>query len=112
MAPNEESQYNIKFNQPITWQATRQIPVAELLKRLSSLAQELSSIEQEQLNLESLDVFAKQLKSQQLLSHKDRGVRAWTAHCLVDVFRLYVPNAPFTETELKVRGDPSKSRSN
>jgi hypothetical protein len=45
---------------------------------------------------------AKALASEQLLGHKDKGVKAYTACCAVDVLRLCAPTAPFTQKELKV----------
>lgn len=102
MAPQQNGLHRLRFNQPLTWKAGRQIPLSELLKRLSSLGQELRDYEQEDVVRDTIDSTAKELASQQLLSHKDRGVKAWTAHCLVDVLRLYAPDAPYTPAELKV----------
>lgn len=102
MAPTQGVSPQLQFNQALTWKAGRQIPVAELLKRLSSLGTELKNADQDNFERGSLDITAKELASPQLLSHKDRGVRAWTAHCLADVFRIYAPEAPYTAKELKV----------
>ena len=46
---------------------------------------------------------AKELITPALLLHKERGVKAYIACCLVDILRLYAPEAPYTERELKVR---------
>ena len=92
----------LQFDQPLTWKAGRQIPLTELLKRLSTLGTEIQIAKQEEFDATSLDKTAKELVSPQLLAHKDRGVKAWTAHCLVDVLKLYAPDAPYTPTELKV----------
>lgn len=102
MAANDDFHDQLQFNQPLTWKAGRQIPVADLLKRLTTLGLEIKSKEQEEFDTTSLNAVAKQLASPQLLSHRDRGVRSWTAHCLVDVFRLYAPDAPYGTSELKV----------
>lgn len=59
-------------------------------------------MDQEETERESLTGVAKELVSPNLLAHKDKGVRAWTAHCLVDVLRLCAPNAPYTGPQLKV----------
>ena len=45
---------------------------------------------------------SKELADPQLLQHKDKGVRAWVACCAVDVLRLCAPDAPFTESQLRV----------
>ena len=103
MAGSSGGLYHLQFDRPLNWKAGRQIPVNDLLKRLSSLGNELKSIGQEEFVTETLSTTAKELASTQLIAHKDRGVRAWTAHCLVDVLRLYAPDAPYTTPELKVR---------
>lgn len=92
----------LRFKQELNWRAGRPIAVAELLRRLESLARELQSYEQDEVAVESLQTAAKELASQQLLSHKDKGVKALTASCLVDIFRLCAPNAPYTQQQMKV----------
>lgn len=78
--------------------------MGELLKRLQELAHELGEMEQEEDEdaKQSFTKIAKDLSSEQLLAHKERGVRAWTACCAVEVLRLCAPDAPFSERELKV----------
>ena len=94
----------LKFNQSLSWRAGRPIPVAELLKRLQSLANEMKDMDQEEDEpiKASLGRIAKELADQQLLGHKDQGVRAWVACCAVDVLRLCAPDAPFTSKQLRV----------
>ncbi|KAI5298224.1 hypothetical protein KEM56_004233, partial [Ascosphaera pollenicola] len=92
---------HLRFNQPLSWRAGRAIPVADLLKRLEALAHELRQYEQEELDISSLTAVSRELASGHLLAHRDKGVRAWTCCCLVDVLRLCAPDAPFTGTELK-----------
>jgi sister-chromatid-cohesion protein PDS5 len=36
-----------------------------------------------------------------------RGVKAYAACCLADLLRLYAPDAPFSQDELRVRFSPS-----
>lgn len=93
----------LRFKESLSWRAGRAIPLAELLRRLETLAKELHDLEQEEVERDSLLPVAKELASQQLLSHKDRGVKAWSACCLVDILRLCAPDAPYTGKELKVR---------
>jgi sister-chromatid-cohesion protein PDS5 len=38
-----------------------------------------------------------------LLQHKDVGVRAWTCCCLVDMLKLFAPDAPYPAKNLKVQ---------
>ncbi|KKY23281.1 putative sister chromatid cohesion and dna repair protein [Diplodia seriata] len=91
----------LAFNEPLTWRAGKPIPVAELLRRLQALSQELRGLDQEEADRDALLPVAKELASQNLLSHKDRGVRAWSGCCIVDMFRLCAPDAPYTASQLK-----------
>ncbi|PWY70689.1 sister chromatid cohesion and DNA repair protein [Aspergillus eucalypticola CBS 122712] len=112
----------LKFNEPLSWRVGRSaIPIADLLQRLQTLAQELRRLEQEEIDTDSLKKVSQELASAHLLAHKDRGVRAWAACCIVDVLRLCAPDAPFTGNQLKdiftcivssivpALGDPSNS---
>ena len=76
--------------------------MAELLRRLQALSTEMRNMEQEENERESFSKVAKELASPNLLTHKDKGVRAWTACCLVDILRLCAPDAPYTDNQLKV----------
>ncbi|KAG9245402.1 armadillo-type protein [Calycina marina] len=91
----------LKFNEPLSWRAGKAIPIAELHKRLDALSTELQEMDQEETDKDSLAGVAKELAAHTLLSHKDKGVRALTACCLVDVLKLCAPDAPFTGTQLK-----------
>jgi len=98
----EETLGGLNFNQPLSWRAGKPIQTSELLKRLGALSDELQEMDQEETDKDSLTSVAKELASHNLLSHKDKGVRASTAQCLVDVLKLCAPDAPFTGTQLKV----------
>ncbi|KAF2100638.1 hypothetical protein NA57DRAFT_36210 [Rhizodiscina lignyota] len=97
----QPEQGGLQFKEALTWRAGKPIPVADLLRRLQALSKELQELEQEEVERESLIPPAKELATHNLLDHKDRGVRAWTACCLVDMFRLCAPDAPYTATQLK-----------
>ncbi|KAF2400586.1 ARM repeat-containing protein [Trichodelitschia bisporula] len=101
MEEEEESVATLQFSEAIAWRAGRPIAVATLLQRLDSLTRELQSYEQDGVDRDSLLGVAKDLASPSLLSHKDRGVRAYAACCLVDIFRLCAPDAPYTATQLR-----------
>ena len=60
-------------------------------------------MDQETVDTNSLTDIARALISPALLIHKERGVKAYTACALVDILRLYAPEAPYTGAELKVR---------
>ena len=93
----------LRFNEPLSWRVGKAIPVAELLTRLQKLAKELRQLEpQGEVDPKSVFKIAQELASPNLLAHKDRGVRAWTTCCVVDLLRICVPHAPFRNPQLKV----------
>ncbi|RKU48186.1 hypothetical protein DL546_009503 [Coniochaeta pulveracea] len=91
----------LQFDEPLSWRPGKPIPTDTLLKRLDRLSKELQELDQDQVDPKSLTKVAKELANHQLLSHKDKGVRAFTACCLVDILKLCAPNAPFTPTQLR-----------
>jgi sister-chromatid-cohesion protein PDS5 len=93
----------LRFNQTLVGKPGKQVGVTELLARLKALCDELRDIDQEEADTESLTRSAKELATPGLIHHKDAGVRAWAACCLVEMFRLFAPNAPYTASQLKVR---------
>ncbi|RDL34437.1 Uncharacterized protein BP5553_07565 [Venustampulla echinocandica] len=92
---------SLTFNEPLSWRAGKPIPTGELLRRLDALSNELREMDQEEIDKESFTKVAKELAGQNLLTHKDKGVRAFAACCLVDVLKLCAPDAPFTGSQLK-----------
>jgi len=99
----QEGRKGLQFNETLSWRAGKPIAVADLLRRLQALSQELRDMEQEEADRDSLLPVAKDLAAAGLLNHKDKGVRAWTGCCVVDIFRLCAPDAPYTAAQLKVR---------
>lgn len=99
---DEEEQKSLEFDEELSWRPAKPIPSATLLTRLEKLSKELADFDQGAVVLSSLQRVAADLAHRNLLQHKDRGVKAYTACCLVDLLRLYVPDAPFTEEQLKV----------
>ena len=107
-APAEDDQMDedlvdLQFNEPLSWRAGKPMATTELLRRLEKLSKELVDMEQESVNKDSLTKVSKELGSHNLLAHKEAGVRAYTASCLVDILKLCAPDAPFTPSQLKVR---------
>lgn len=94
--PPQPQPYRLKFKLSL-----KGCTNAELLKRIKQLHLELAAIDQDVVVTESIDKAAKELISHTLLLHKEKGVRAYLACCLADVLRLYAPEAPYTEVELK-----------
>lgn len=104
MADEEElSMVALQFNEPLTWRIGKAIPIADLLRRLQVLFKELRDMDQGEIERDSFTKVAKELISPNLLAHKDKGVKAWTACCLVEILRLFAPDAPYTGQQLKVR---------
>lgn len=94
----------LQFNEPLTWRVGKAIPIADLLRRLQVLFKELRDMDQGEIERDSFAKVAKELISPNLLAHKDKGVKAWTACCLVEILRLFAPDAPYTGQQLKVCG--------
>jgi sister-chromatid-cohesion protein PDS5 len=92
----------LQFKESLSWKAGRSIALTELLRRLKDLRDELETIEQEECDKASFTHTAQELCSPNLLAHKDPGVRALSCCCVADILRLCAPDAPFTETQLKV----------
>lgn len=92
----------LQFNEPLTSRPGKPIPVAELLRRLQALFAEMRPMEQEEIDRDSFTAIAQELASPSLLGHKEKGVRAWTANCLVEILKLCAPDAPYSVAQLKV----------
>ena len=92
----------LRFNESLSWRAGKPLTIADLLRRLQLLAQELQGLEQEDIPREGFRNVPGELVKPHLLAHKDKGVKAWTAHCLVDILRLFAPDAPYTGMQLRV----------
>jgi sister chromatid cohesion protein PDS5 len=103
VSENEEGEQRIlTFDEEISWKPAKPIPTSTLIKRLDKLSKELSDLDQGAADLDSIRDVAKKLGHRNLLQHKDGGVKAYTASCLVDILRLFVPDAPFTNDQIKV----------
>lgn len=99
--PDAEGQ-GLRFNEPLSWRAGRPIATTELVKRLDKLSKELTELDQDWEHKESLNKVAKEICSANILGHKDKGVKAFAACCLVDILKICAPDAPFTPSQLKV----------
>ncbi|KAH9906383.1 armadillo-type protein [Xylariomycetidae sp. FL2044] len=97
----EEELVSLQFKETLSWRAGKPIPTSELIRRLEKLSQELIDMDQETVDKDSLTGVAKDLASHNLLAHKDAGVKAYVASCLVDILKLCAPEAPFTPKQLK-----------
>ncbi|TFK20656.1 cohesin-associated protein Pds5 [Coprinopsis marcescibilis] len=72
-----------------------------LLKKMKTLHDQLAGLDQEHVDVTSLGTARKELIHTNILLHKDRGVKAYAACCLADILRLYAPDAPYTQPELR-----------
>lgn len=97
-----EQMPGLQFNEPLSWRAGKPITIGVLLRRLEILFKEMRGMEQDENERDSLTKVAKDLANPNLLAHKDKGVKAWTTCCLVEILRLCAPDAPFTAQQLKV----------
>mmetsp|Transcript_34803 Transcript_34803/g.76754 ORF Transcript_34803/g.76754 Transcript_34803/m.76754 type:complete len:186 (+) Transcript_34803:108-665(+) len=72
----------------------------DLIKHLDKLHNALSDISQEARDQpKELSFTAKQLVAQDLLQHKDKEVKLLTVCCLVDILRVFAPDAPYSPEE-------------
>lgn len=74
------------------------------------LHEQLAALEQETIDTKSLDKVKSQLINGSLLLGKDKSVKAYTCCCLADLLRLYAPDCPYDDKQLKV-GDLPDLRS-
>ncbi|KIX93258.1 uncharacterized protein Z520_11114 [Fonsecaea multimorphosa CBS 102226] len=91
----------LQFDEVLTWRAGKPIAVGDLLTRLQKLAGQLRDYDLDQVDSRAFTPLALDLANPNLLGHKDKGVRAWTVSCIVDVLKICAPDAPFVEAQLK-----------
>ncbi|KAH7408517.1 armadillo-type protein [Phaeosphaeria sp. MPI-PUGE-AT-0046c] len=98
---HEEGLKKLQFKQPLVGRPGKPVSVADLLTRLKKLQDELRTMDQEEAHRDSLLPVAQDLANQSLLQHKDNGVRAWAVCCVVDMLKLFAPDAPYPASKLK-----------
>lgn len=99
MAPNTRSpKQRLAFREKL---GGKGVTTDALLKKLNTLHKQLAALDQETVDTNSLNTARSDLVNTSLLLHKDRGVKAYTACCLADILRLYAPEAPYTQNELR-----------
>ncbi|KAF4124185.1 sister chromatid cohesion protein PDS5 [Geosmithia morbida] len=92
----------LQFDEELSWRPAKPIASATLVARLERLSKELAEFDQGSVDLGSIKDVAEKLAHRNLMQHRDKGVKAYTACCLVDILRLFVPDAPFTDDQLKI----------
>jgi sister-chromatid-cohesion protein PDS5 len=74
---------------------------SDLLTKLNDLHKQLSTLSQEVEELpKGLKQIASHLVSKRIIGHADKDVRLMASCCLVDIFRVYAPEAPFGDEEM------------
>lgn len=79
---------------------SKQIGTKQLVSRLLDLADHLSALDQSNVSTDLYNRIAGDLASKKLLHHLNQTVQALTCCCLADVFRIYAPEAPYSESDL------------
>lgn len=82
--------------------ATDPISLKELLGRLKTLLDELAALNQDAVNIASLENVKNELASRKLLKHANIGVQAYACCAISDILRVYAPDAPYTAGELSL----------
>lgn len=89
----------LKFNEPLV-SPKGTISTKTLLVRLESLHNELASLEQDSVDVNSLETVKDALISSKLTKNSNQGVQVYVACCIVDILRFYAPDAPYNGTQL------------
>ena len=97
-AGDKPASKKLSFNEKLTGKG---LNTDGVLKKLKALHMELADMDQEVVDVSSLNSARKELISTSIMLHKDRGVKAYAACCLADILRLYAPDAPYTHNELR-----------
>lgn len=90
----------LSFNKSLVSTVKNPLSTKDLLVRLEDLYNELSSMDQDDVDLSSLKKVRTQLATKRLIHNSNRGVQAFVSCCLVDILRLTAPDAPYNATEL------------
>lgn len=90
----------LSFNERLISTARKPVSTKELLSRLEVLSDELSSLDQDEVDSNSLEHAKSELINRKLIHHSNAGVQSYTACCIVDILRLYAPDAPYSAPEL------------
>ncbi|PPQ74839.1 hypothetical protein CVT26_005219 [Gymnopilus dilepis] len=100
-AQAKNTKKRLTFHEKLVSAKGASLPTDTLLTKLKTLHTQLAALDQENVDTSSLSTARSELIHTSLLLHKDRGVKAYTACCLADILRLYAPEAPYTQHELR-----------
>ncbi|KNC98061.1 uncharacterized protein SPPG_09381 [Spizellomyces punctatus DAOM BR117] len=100
--PSRRGPRKLNFTQRLVPIAgSKQVSTSELVNRLKKVHNDLSRMDQEDVDTQSLKTVQKDLISPSLMSHKDKAVKILTACCLADILRLFAPDAPYNQNQLR-----------
>lgn len=99
-AASRESKSRLKFDKSIISTLKSPISTKELLIRLQALSDELSAVDQDNVDIGSYKKIQDDLVNKKLLGNSNFGIQAYVCCCLSDILRINAPNAPFTATQL------------
>lgn len=88
------------LNTTIISTIAKPIATKELIARLQTVADNLSTADQNATNLQDYQTVAADLVNPKLLKHNHKGVLAYACCGLADILRLYAPDAPYTPEQL------------
>lgn len=71
----------------------------DIISRLNELHKKLHNLSQDD-PPKGLKIIASQLAGDKILRHTDKDVRLLAGCCLVDIFRIFAPEAPFNDDEM------------
>ncbi|MBW0491031.1 hypothetical protein O181_030746 [Austropuccinia psidii MF-1] len=91
--------HRLRFRKTLT--KDPKLTTHELIKRLTTLQDELIAFEQDSVDRDSLTSIRDELIQPFLIVHKDKTVKALVACCIANLLRLYAPDAPYTLPELR-----------
>lgn len=90
----------LDFNKSIISTLKDNLSSQQVIDRLASLHEELSTLNQDSVETSLLERYRIDLINKKILKSKDPGIQAFAACCLSDILRLFAPDAPYTDKEL------------
>lgn len=90
----------LEFKKDILSTISKPIPTKELLNRLNALNDELSTLDQDNVDLISLETIKDDLINKKLIKHSNKGVQIYVSCCLANILRLFAPDAPYDNSDL------------
>lgn len=99
---SESSASLLLFDSTLLSTMANPIPLKKLLERIQAVQSELSTMDQESVDLSSLETVKNELVSKKILKHANVGVQAYACCAIADILRIYAPDAPFTAAELSL----------